>query len=671
MEIKVIVSVNQNVDKMSATDKYRAIFARAYQALEKYGNDHNTNYLRVTHEDKAFHSLDEYFAHLQWLYIIDKTFIMLPLDETPFVIDANKRTIANPKITVMQNDQNAEVVMFTIDRYFDYKDLDTADIYVQWTLPDGKTEGATMIEMKDLSVPGKIRFGWPLDNEITSQEGTVRFSVRFWNVADVVDQFGNEEKNKVVYSLNTLTSTLTINKSLQAEIQLGEDANINAPIANGFFQKAIRNSQMYYQNSAIPQVPNFDAPGLNLNQYESLSTVTVGEDEISTLTLMAQAINADTGVISYEWWYCPAEDAEIDGQKFVAGAWYPYNATEELPGFSAFGGTVDHNVFKEIALAEDDLPVVGEIYYKEDADGNKIVYDYQLPRPEKLYERFTTYTVPADEEVHVTGVYKVVAKNTIDDNTSFGKDSQWCNLVSPQDVVFVVNGDLPERYIITEENHTLEVKVKDDENVKTQRTYTWSRKSKNKDAEVADEVINGESTLEVTQPGWYEVEVKSVLNREVKTLDSRVCKVTAPAAAPAREPEEEGAEMPMFVMKYGDLTGASQETGSTIPQFLGLKDHEFTLNVEVEKHYPSEEVNEELYTEGLTYEWYVHVMDEMEKVLLTENYPSVVGGLGTGNLTIRILEDDIKYTYTCVVVNHLNGEKAACDWTEALSFAVQ
>jgi molybdenum cofactor biosynthesis enzyme MoaA len=83
------------------------------------------------------------------------------------------------------------------------------------------------------------------------------------------------------------------------------------------------------------------------------------------------------------------------------------------------------------------------------------------------------------------------------------------------------------------------------------------------------------------------------------------------------------------------------------------------------------DMDKELYTEGLTYEWYIHVKDEMEKILLTEDYPSVVEGLGTGSLKVRVLEDNTQHTYTCVVVNHLNGEKAACDWTEALSFAVQ
>jgi hypothetical protein len=91
----VIVSVNQNVDNLTATDKYKQLFAKAYKALgDKVRED-------ARHEDNTFHSLDEYYGHLEELYAIDPTYIMLPLDETPFAIDANKRLISNPKIVTM------------------------------------------------------------------------------------------------------------------------------------------------------------------------------------------------------------------------------------------------------------------------------------------------------------------------------------------------------------------------------------------------------------------------------------------------------------------------------------------------------------------------------------------------------------------------------------------
>ena len=41
-------------------------------------------------------NLDEYFSHLNELVEIDEKYMMLPLDEEPFVIDANSRIITVP-----------------------------------------------------------------------------------------------------------------------------------------------------------------------------------------------------------------------------------------------------------------------------------------------------------------------------------------------------------------------------------------------------------------------------------------------------------------------------------------------------------------------------------------------------------------------------------------------
>jgi hypothetical protein len=43
----VIVTVNQNVDNISTADRYKNLFAKAYQALEKYDEENKTNYLKV------------------------------------------------------------------------------------------------------------------------------------------------------------------------------------------------------------------------------------------------------------------------------------------------------------------------------------------------------------------------------------------------------------------------------------------------------------------------------------------------------------------------------------------------------------------------------------------------------------------------------------------------
>lgn len=637
----MIVSVNQKT-----IDKYKNLFAKAYQILD----EKNLIKDSAKHDDGTFHSIDEYFAHLEYLYEIDKTFIMLPLDESEevsFAIDADKRTIKNPKITIMQNDQNAEVVMFTIDRYFDYKDLDTAYIYVQWTLPDG-TEGATAVEMKDLSIPGKIRFGWPLDNEITAQKGMVKFSVRFWNVDKIKDKDGNY-KDTVVYSFNTQTSSLTITESLQPE--LNENYSVNTPAADGFFKKAIINSQIYKENGSIPLVPTFEDPGLNLNTYESLVTI----DGKDTLTMIAQAINYDMGELSYEWWYKPAQDSK-DG-KFKANSAYPYNSIidkdgEIVPGFSEYGGTVE-DLYKEVELKDDQL-VRGENYYI--FNGTKYVaYDGSLPRP-TLYEKFTSYTVP-EGDIEVTGEYFVKAINTIGDNTSKEISSKICTLVSPNPIEFTKDGNLKTSAFLPssdDEKTKLEVKVTDDDNISAKRIYTWYH-SKTQEEENS---WTGENSLEVTEPGWYKVEVKATLNRETTSVMSNECKVTFEPAAPEIEDLE---KEQILIMSYGDISSSKIASGATIPVYISSQPGDAELDIKIKLNSP-DGYDKDLYCEEIVCRWYYQIPDTNyvkidEKQIQLEN----VGEFYLSSLTVPFGDeknDADNVTYRCDIVNKLNGKEA-------------
>jgi hypothetical protein len=104
------------------------------------------------------------------------------LDEGTLDIDGNTRTISTPgtftRGAVVQRDKLAETLIFTVDRFIDNVDLcNVSDIFVQWTAPNGKggtEDWATRVDMIDyLSVPGKIKFGWPIDDKVTKNPGTV------------------------------------------------------------------------------------------------------------------------------------------------------------------------------------------------------------------------------------------------------------------------------------------------------------------------------------------------------------------------------------------------------------------------------------------------------------------------------------------------------------------
>lgn len=579
------------------------------------------------------------------LYELDITYMMLPIDETPFAINANTRTITAPKVVALQKDQNAEMVIFTVDRYFDFMDLNNAEIWVQWSAP-GKNgevrEGASEVEMRDIaSIPGKIRFGWLLDDEITAEPGIVKYSVRFWNKGNINDEYGVPTE-KVVYSLNTLTSSLTISPSLQP--QLNDEVDINAPVKSNFFKRAIRNSLLTGEGIAVPVEPLFSEPGYNLPLFASLK-------DDNTLTLKAQAHVGDTGSIEYEWWYKPA----VSFNDFDANVYYPFKSKDianddgtitTLPGFEILGGKVED--YYEAVIDLEEL-VTGEQYYVEapgTVAGYKAYTGTTVPENEILYERYTTYKVPSGTEekeaTKVTGNYYVEAVNVINPNTSRPVSSNICQLVSPDDVVFTSDGDLPETFIMNGTNLIIKLE-KQSRNATV--TYLWE---KGTDSNEIDELVENASTTSnqytVTTPGWYQVTATASLNRESKFAESVVCKVT---------------DMPKIpVTSYGINSASKIDEELNAPL---LTDSEAILDLKVNSVIPARYMgySEELFTEGLTYTWVTKIADSTDpaRPLGPEDVGVlVIDGLGTPTLTIKSPEGRTTHMFKCLISNTLNGK---------------
>lgn len=631
----------------------------------------------MANSEGRFLSLDDYFAHMADLLALNPAYMMLPIDESAFTINANTRAISTPKVVTLQNDQIAETLMFTVDRYFDYMDLYNATVYVQWTLPSGK-EGATEIELKDITtIPGKIRFGWPLDSEITAEVGTVRYSVRFWQKGVVKEN--NVDVEKVVYSFNTLTSSINISPSLQPEVN--PELEINKPITANLFKRAIMNSQITSDSAPIPLAPSFTDPGLNLPVYASLVN--------DTLTLKAQAVVGDTGALTYEWYYAPAvtetisvtegegDEAVTTNVEFVAGVEYSFSDyldvnDETKKGFHVFGGTVNHNVFEPVpeeALANG--LVVGEQYYvaTEETPVSYVAYTSHLvPENVTLYQRYTTYTVPAGA-TKVTGEYCVKAVNTIGVKTSNPQASQVCRLVSPDGVEFTTN--LVGAAIIPDgDSKRLTVHTNKQASNNAVMTYTWVK-------DITDNSFNAATTaqanehnyIDITTPGWYRVTADVLLNREQKFATSGICKATFAPKIPAMTYTAED-----LIIKGEDDMPTFSVPGEVVLQF----DMEPVIPAEY-RQTTNEETGElegpvyatELFSEHLSYDWKVKVADQAERSLGQADIDSllVLSPLGQPTLTVNA-EGSTQRIYTCYVTNTLNGQTVTSDSTNSLSFMV-
>ena len=656
MDLKVIVKINE-----SNAHLYNALFAKAYQALE----DENKLMADAINDEKRFKNLNHYLAHAEELLKIDPAYLLLPLDEPTFDINADTRNIKASRIVILQNDHNAETIQFTVDRYFDYMDLKEARIYAQWTLPSGKTGATWVDEAKDLSIPGKIRFGWPLTEDVTSEPGIVKYSIRFWN-RSLNPASGKDE---VEYSFNTLTSSLTVSPSLQPTVN--EEVDVVAPVASGF-ARAVRNSQITLEGRDLPLAPYFFAPGVDLPSYASLDV------ESNSLTLKAQAGVGDTGTLAYKWYFKPAVSVEmtIGGKKVVFNneTFYAYDdqtvtidgESQTLYGFNHFGGIIHdgaNNSDRKLVLEEyvwappagSGKLNIGDRYFLENGSAYD---DVNVPNDltVKLYEKFTTYTIPAGTQ-KVTGQYKVCATNTIEPNTTAEMPSNVCRLISPDNIV--ITADLPAYQFIDKDNaannKALTVGLKAQSSSDVAMTYDWQVGT---DSSTPDEDVAGAAntnSFTPTTPGWYKLHVEATLNRETKVGDSKVCKVTYPPVLPTIG---YGATSTAKKVEYDEGNIPTYTTSDNAVMDLSITDPN-----------PSG-VDAALYTEGYTYTWYVSSTNTTPRKV-NANDEMYVSGIDTATLTVKNpAKSDIKYTYKCIVTNTLNGKTVSNTLVDALPFYV-
>lgn len=239
----------------------------------------------------SFSDLAHYFAYLPALIEHSPKYLMLPTDEAPFYINANERTIKVPKefekCSGVQSDNFAEIITFTVDRYFDYKDLAEAKIAVQWINEAAKKEGVSFIDLIDLETYGPenmIRFGWPLTADMTAAAGNLRFAVRFYTAQEV------DGALTFNYLLNTTPASISIKPTLAVNID-GENVIKNNNDYAIFLNTVTRSQHPSY---AIPTPVVFkDAP-------KSVEAIVL---RTNTLELEAEATTADGNPIRYDWYY--------------------------------------------------------------------------------------------------------------------------------------------------------------------------------------------------------------------------------------------------------------------------------------------------------------------------------------------------------------------------------
>lgn len=372
--------------------------------------------LNLTEEDPGYiYNLDKYFIQLNTLVAAlneagksddIKQFIRLPLDEPTFDIDANSRAITVPAefkkngISV-KDDEIAETLYFSIDRYYDTIDLLSpgVNIVIQWESAPGAdkkaTQGLSTALFRDgVLVDGdeKVVFGWAINNKITKNAGTIKFAVRFYMV----------ENDAITFNLNTLVQSATI--------QPGITYDLKQPIENDYNRIVTR-----LLNSAGPEIsddeafsaPEFIVPLIpsaevfisqDVDSETGLINYKADLDENGALMLEAAAVNNADGILSYQW----INKIDNDSQNSLGEIAY-------LPATGNYKANIPYYKFIE----EDNVYVrleSGEYTVGEEIEDGAAF----IKGSSNVINQIGTYTVEARNTNAAAGTYKATKSNTIE-----------------------------------------------------------------------------------------------------------------------------------------------------------------------------------------------------------------------------------------------------------------
>lgn len=194
------------------TTKYKALFEKVSEILNL---------------KPAISTLDEYFQHLNEISLKDPSLIILPLDEEKFFIDGNSRKITISQAFTkngvgVQGDHYAEYIYFEIDRYFENIDFGSPSITAVVEFVDANQQKhftKAWIKYTD-EKSSKVTIGWPITQDVTSKAGSIKFSVRLFEL----------EGNSYKRSFGTLIGQLVVNPSLDFAISKAEIDNIQGKL---------------------------------------------------------------------------------------------------------------------------------------------------------------------------------------------------------------------------------------------------------------------------------------------------------------------------------------------------------------------------------------------------------------------------------------------------------
>lgn len=551
----------------------------------------------------AISTLNDYFSHIGTLYSgTNYKYIMLPLDEEPFEINANARTITVPDNfkrygIAVQGDNAAEMLFFRVDRYFDAQDLANVDIYVLW---EGKDVAlSTSIRAIDVeSEPGKIIFGCPVTNNVTQMAGSLKLSVRFY-LSDG-------------YCLNTLPISVTINSSINKDhnAEMQQDTSFN-----DVFGLIIKDSQV----SGIEPIPA-KAKFLTLADND-LNVVLTDNDSngIYTATRRLTTYVSDLtqdGSLIYNWYYKETPDSK----RVRLGG----NAKEGVTVKEVYNKTTDSifnpekNYYTKLAA-----PATGyQVALLDDAFETGVDY----------YERYTTieFSGAIGIEPAITGSYFAIATNS-PSRRSENSQSDSFVLEPPIDPIVTTSLNNITNTLV---NGKFALTFTDNSAEDNDAEFSYKYYYRAPGASDFNEYTKNEGH-NVKDPGHYYIEVSSVKNLVEKTANSM----------------GDDANNPAYIKVVGDpeapILKEYNYIDNTPPTVVAVGD---TLTVELADDFAINEFT----SDEIIYEWVFPDAGDADKD--GDTGEEVV--YATGNSLKIINTTPTAILFHCNVINKLNNKTA-------------
>lgn len=575
----------------SNADKYSVLFSAATQSLIEAGvikavmenGKPMKDDTGLIVAEAPITTVEQYFSYLpdlislgasdnpyERIRSLGRRYTMLPLDEGIFQVDGNARTITVPPAyqtngVAVQGDKFAEIIYFMVDRFFDITDLDTCDIYIQWTNANGESGVSTPWVVDIESEPNKMIIGWALSSDITKYAGTLKFALRFFQWAD-------KNLSTIKYSWSTLTQSVSIKTSL--DFVFGNGKYMIEDETNEAVTNRIVNSETHLAGVAQAEKPEYL---INLIQFQDLvknkNYLVELPDNTEIYPLEAQARSTDGGVISYHWRF------------------FDHNGVEMTPNLGSaedYTGALVRTEFREVVITEEnleDMRASKKLFYikKTDDDGSEIYVATQLPTDSFVAAANTYYERVALCVATRVGSYYAVATNRLSERNKATQNSVVC--VIPMPSLPIIGTDVAPRAhmgveLTTEETDaatvSISVEVTNPEENGTKQgelIYVWYKRridantgkettgdTKNfsydedmNEVVVADETadwirIEGqeEATLEIENTqnlmdnpkqieGHYMVSVYNYKNLKAVKVDSEECRVSYMAVKPVIE----------------------------------------------------------------------------------------------------------------------------------------